>query len=57
MILAKPVIANKYWILKENDQKIGAVEASSDGFTVRMYNDQQQFKTIKTLKKELNHFG
>jgi hypothetical protein len=53
MILAKPVIANKYWILKENDQKIGAVEASDDGFTVRMYNDQQQFKTIKTLKNEI----
>jgi hypothetical protein len=52
MILAKPVIANKYWILKENDQKIGAVEASSDGFTVRMYNDQQQFKTIKTIKNK-----
>ena len=52
MILAKPVIANKYWILKENDQKIGAVEASDAGFTVRMYNDQQQFKTIKTLKNK-----
>jgi hypothetical protein len=52
MILAKPVIANKYWILKENDEKIGAVEASDGGFTVRMYNDQQQFKTIKTIKNK-----
>jgi hypothetical protein len=52
MILAKPVIANKYWILKENDQKIGVVEAGADGFTVRMYNDQQQFKTVKTIKNK-----
>lgn len=53
MILAKPVIANKYWILKENDQKIGTVEATGSGsFTVRMYNDQQEFKTIKTIKNK-----
>jgi len=52
MILAKPVIANKYWILKENDEKIGMVEANSTGFTVRMYNDQQEFKTIKTIKNQ-----
>jgi hypothetical protein len=50
MILAKPVVANKYWILKENDQKIGTVEAAPSGFTVRMYNDQQEFKTIRTIK-------
>lgn len=53
MILAKPVVANKYWILKENDAKIGSVEATTDGsFTVRMYNDQQEFKTIKTIKNK-----
>jgi len=50
MILAKPVIANKYWILKENDQKIGTVEANTEGFTVRMYNDAVEFKTIRTIK-------
>lgn len=51
MILAKPVIANKYWILKENDEKIGTVEATGAGtFTVRINNDQQEFKTIRTIK-------
>lgn len=52
MILAKPVIANKYWILKENDQKIGSVEAEDGVFRVRMYNDAQEFKTIKTIKNK-----
>jgi hypothetical protein len=52
MILAKPVVANKYWILKEDDQKIGTVEAAPGGFTVRMYNDQQEFKTIRTIKNK-----
>jgi len=52
MILAKPVVANKYWILQENNIKIGAVEAVSDGFVVKMYNDQQEFKTIRTIKNK-----
>lgn len=53
MILAKPIIANKYWILKENDQKVGTVEANGAGtFVVRMYNDQQEFKTIRTIKSK-----
>lgn len=50
MILAKPVIENTYWILKENDHKIGTVQAAPDGFTVRIHNDQQQFSTIRTIK-------
>ena len=49
MILAKPVVANKYWILKENDEKIGTVEAGPGGFVVRMYNDAVEFKTIRTI--------
>ena len=52
MILAKPVIENKYWILKENDQKVGVVEAVPGGFTVRLYNDESQYKTIRTIKNK-----
>lgn len=52
MILAKPVVANKYWILKENNEKVGTVESTGDGFTVRMYNDLQEYKTIRTIKNK-----
>lgn len=53
MILAKPVVANKYWILKENDKKIGTVEATNTGtFSVRINNDWQEFKTIRTVKNK-----
>jgi hypothetical protein len=52
MILAKPVIENKYWILKENDQKVGVVEAVPGGFNVRLYNDESQYKTIRTIKNK-----
>jgi len=50
MITAKPVVKNKFWILRENDQKVGSVESNGNGFLVRMYNQESQFKTIKTIK-------
>lgn len=54
MILAKPVVANKYWILQENNRKIGTVESSDSGFRVTIKNDSAEFKTIKTLKNKTN---
>lgn len=54
MILAKPVVANKYWILKEGDQKVGTVESSANGFRVTIKNDTAEFKTIKTLANKTN---
>jgi hypothetical protein len=50
MIIAKPIIDKQYWILKENDKKVGQVEAGPQGFVVKLNNDQVAFKTIKTLK-------
>lgn len=54
MILAKPVVANKYWILKENDQKVGTVESTPTGFAVKLYNGQTEFKSIKTIANKTN---
>ena len=54
MILAKPIVANKYWILKDGDQKVGTVESSANGFTVTIKNDTAEFKTIKTLANKTN---
>ena len=36
MIVEKPVIPNQYWILKQDDRKIGNIEAGPDGFQVRI---------------------
>lgn len=52
MIVAKPVVSDKFWILKHNDVKIGEVEANSRGYTVKINNNTVDFKTIKTLKNE-----
>lgn len=52
MIVAKPVVSNKFWILKQDDVKIGEVEANSRGYTLKINNNTVDFKTIKTLKNE-----
>lgn len=50
MVIAKPIVNNKFWILQEDNRKVGTVEHDRNGFVVR-YNDKQaEFKTIKTLK-------
>ena len=54
MIIAKPVVANQYWILKEDDQKIGNIQASPDGYRVTMYNKVSSYKTIPMVRKREN---
>lgn len=54
MILAKPVVANQYWILKQDDQKIGNVQAVDGGFAVTINNQVAKFKTIRMLRRQAN---
>lgn len=55
MIIAKPVIPNQYWILRDNDRKIGNIEADpSGGFQVKINNRVEKFKTITTIKKKVD---
>ena len=54
MIVAKPVVANQYWILKQDDQKIGNIQASADGFVVKIQNQISSYKTIPMVRKKAN---
>lgn len=54
MISAKPVIDKQYWILKQGDRKIGALEADGDGYVMSVDSNQQRFKTIPMLKNSAN---
>ena len=53
MITAKPVIDKNYWILTQDDRKIGAITAGADGYTVTIRGSQQRFKTLRTMKERL----
>jgi hypothetical protein len=52
-IVALPVVDKQYWILKENDQKIGNVEACAGGYQVKINNQIQQYKTIKMVEQRV----
>jgi hypothetical protein len=54
MIVAKPVIDNQYWILKQNDQKIGNIQASADGYQITIQNKIASYKTIPMLRSKEN---
>jgi hypothetical protein len=54
MIVAKPVIDKQFWILQENDLKIGNIEACAGGYQVKINNQIAQFKTIKMAARQIN---
>jgi hypothetical protein len=49
MIVAKPVIQDQFWILRQDDQKIGNITATSDGFDVKINDRVTRFKTISMI--------
>lgn len=54
MIVAKPVIPNQYWILRDGDHKVGNIEADpGGGFQVKINNHVERFKTITTIKRKV----
>lgn len=55
MIVAKPVIPDRYWILKQDDQKIGNIEVDPHGvFQVKINNQIQNFKTVRNIKQRVD---
>ncbi len=54
MIIAKAVIPDQYWILREDDRKIGNIEAEPGGFAVKINNQVKKFKSITTIKKNVD---
>jgi uncharacterized membrane protein YfhO len=53
MIVAKTVVPNQYWILQQDNQKIGNIEAGPGGFSVKINNQVQSFKSINTIKQKV----
>ena len=51
MLVAKPVIENEFWIVQQDNRKIGNVEACADGYQVRINNQIAQYKTISMVEE------
>ena len=50
MIVAKPVVKDKFWILKQNDSKVGNIEAGTDGYTVRVNDTVTRVTSISSIR-------
>ena len=53
MIIAKPVIPNQFWILKDGERKVGNIEIAPGGFAVKIGDNVQSYKTINTIKQKV----
>ena len=53
MIVAKPVIPDQYWILRDGDVKIGNIQAEPGGFAVKIHDHVQRYKNIPTIKRKV----
>jgi hypothetical protein len=53
-LVAKPVIDRQFWILQENNQKVGNIEACAGGYQVKINNQVAQFKTIRMATQHID---
>ena len=54
-LIAKPVIDKQFWILQENNNKIGNIEACDGGYQVKINNQVvAQYKTMKLVERNIN---
>lgn len=53
-IVAKPVVENEFWILQENNRKVGNIQACDGGYQVRLNNQVHQYKTIRMAAERVN---
>lgn len=53
MLLAKPVIPNQYWILRDDHGKVGNIEATSEGVQIKIRNQVETFKNLTVLRRRV----
>jgi len=54
MIIAKPVRDKEFWILQQDDRKVGNVEAINGGFVVSLNDTIQQYKTMQMVRQRMD---
>lgn len=51
MIKAKPIVKNKFWILREGDRKVGELNLDQEGYRVKTVRGTRRFDNLDALKK------
>jgi hypothetical protein len=53
-LIAKPIIDKQFWILQENNHKVGNIEACAGGYQVKINDQVAQFKTIRLAARTVD---
>lgn len=53
MLKAKPVIPDQYWILRDQDRKIGNITVTDQGYAVRIGNHVDVYKNLRSLRQRV----
>jgi hypothetical protein len=53
-IIAKPIVKDQFYILTKDNKKIGNIEATGDGFAVKINNKIMPFKTMAMIRKQVD---
>lgn len=53
MIKAKPVIPDQYWILRDQDHKVGNIEIDSGEYVVSINGRRSRFKNLALLSNSI----
>jgi hypothetical protein len=48
--IARPIVNGKFWVIKQDEKKIGSVEKDNKGYFVTTQQGNARFKTIKSLR-------
>jgi hypothetical protein len=52
--IARPIVNGKFWVIKQDEKKIGSVEKDNNGYFVTTQQGNARFKTIKNLRDVTN---
>jgi hypothetical protein len=57
-LIAKPIVDKQFWVIQQNEEKVGNVEACAGGYQVKINNQViAQYKTIKLVERNVDiHF-
>jgi hypothetical protein len=55
VLIAKPVIKNKFWVVEDSGNKIATIQAREDGGYAYVHHEQREyFPSVKNLKQKYN---
>jgi hypothetical protein len=54
-LIAKPIVDKQFWVLQEDNNKVGNIEACDGGYQVKINNQVvAQYKTIKMVERNID---